>query len=225
MKFQIIAALVCFVTIQVAQAKSVVVGVLTRESHATFEEKLKPLFQKVSDRCKSCQIRNLTPYDSKGNYDSSRLIEVIENVEDDISFLYFDWNEKFSEKSKALVQALSRQASKGRLIVASAGVPMENEAACPLSRTMMGQVTDTLIVGELTERDRLLPMCYYGPEMLSAFRPPKHLLNQGYVSLIFAAKLAENWNRRKPSEWVSHLRARKQKSKRLWPDMNDFLPN
>lgn len=213
-----------FVSLVAQSASAVVVGVLTRESKSNFDTKIKPIFDQEVAGCKSCELKNLTPYNDKGEYDSSRLIQTIQNIGDDVNVVFIDWNEKYSDKNKNISEALSKLVNNGRVVIASAGVPQENEATCPLRRTLMGQVNESLIVGELTERERLLPQCYYGPEMLSAFKPPKSLLGQGYAPLIFVGRLAENWNKRKSKDWVGFLQGRKQKSKRLWPEMEEFFP-
>jgi hypothetical protein len=207
-----------------AAATKVVVGYFSKEPTAIFDTKIKPFFQQQSQGCSNCEIRNLTPYNSKGEYDPERLIEAITAVGDDVSFLFFDWNERSSDKNKAVADLLSEKVSEGRLVIAAAGVPPTNEGTCPLNRTLMGQVADALIIGELAERDRLLAQCFYGPEMLSAIRPPRDLIGQGYSPLYFTSRMAAQWGKRKPGEWLSHLKSRKQKSKRLWPELEEFFP-
>lgn len=205
-----------------AAGPAVIVGYFSKEPKTAYDTKAKPFFTEQA-HCPSCELRNLTPYNEKGEYDPAKLVETIKAVGPDVSFLFFDWNERSSDKNKDVADSLNK-ATEGKLLVAAAGVPPTNEGSCPLNRTLMGQVNDAIIIGELAERDRLLAQCYYGPEMLSAIRPPKEYFGQGRAPLLFAAKLANVWNRRKPADWPSYLRARKAKSKRIWTELEDFFP-
>lgn len=204
-------------------AAKVTVGYFTKESASVFETRIKPFFKQYAS-CSDCEILNLTPYTESGAYDPEGLIKKINEVPDSVQFLFFDWNERSGEKNKTIADELSKKVGEGRLMVASAGVPMNNEGTCPLDRTLMGQVTNSIIIGELTERDRLLPMCFYGPEMLSAIRPPRDYMGQGLAPLYFVSRLANHWGKRKPQDWMSYLKARKNKSKRIWPELEEFFP-
>ena len=94
----------------------------------------------------------------------------------------------------------------------------------PLSRTVNGQVPDIVIIGELTEKERLLARSYFGPEMLTALKPPKDYVGQGYSSLFFVSKLATSWNRKSASaDWLSSFKSTKSRSRKIWPDLGDFF--
>lgn len=215
----VVAAVLTFPAL--ASAK-VVVGLFTKEPPAVFETKIKPLFSQHGGSC--CEIRNLTPYKPNGEVDQAAWGRAVEGVPSDVTFLFFDWNERSSDKNRELSEALNRQIASGRILVAAAGVPPNDEGTCPLNRTLMGQVLNSVIIGELAERDRLLAQCFYGPEMLSAIRPPRDLMGQGHAPLIFSARLASNWSKRKSTEWIPHLKNRKNKSKRIWPELEEFFP-
>lgn len=205
-----------------AAASKVVVGYFTKQPSASFEA-TKGLFEEFSKGCASCEIRNLTPYE-KGEYDPSRLQESIKALPEDVSFVFFDWNERSGAGNKDIAEALNKKAADGLVVIAAAGIPPQHESSCPLEHTLMGQVDKALIIGELTERERLLPQCYFGPEMLTAVTPPKAYLGQGHGPLIFVAKLASNWHRRSARDWPAYLKARKGKNKKLWTELGDFFP-
>lgn len=207
-----------------AAPAKVVVGYFSKDPDAVFQEKTKPMFSRFAEGCSDCELRNLTPYNEKGEYDPAKLVSAVTALTDDVSFLFFNWNERAGDKNKDLVDALSAATAKGRLVIASAGVPPTNEGSCPLNKTLMGQVNDSLIIGELTEKERLLPQCYFGPEMLSAIKPPRDLIGQGWAPLQFAARLATQWNKRSASDWATFLRGRKTKTKKLWVEIEDFFP-
>ncbi|WP_413578791.1 hypothetical protein ACLVWU_11815 [Bdellovibrio sp. HCB290] len=192
------------------------------QNQADFELKVKPLFDSTAN-CKSCEILNYTPYTAEGAVDEQAMHERIETLPADTSFVFFDFNLKSNEQSKALLEALNKKADSGLMVVGSAGAPKANEASGPLTRTVLGQVHNAVIIGELGDRDRLMPSAFYGPEMLTALRPPKDKLGQGYSPLIFAANLAENWNKRSPQQWNDHFKTKKSKNRKIWMDLNDLF--
>lgn len=202
----------------------VVLGVFSTGSQENFDKKIKPLFEEFKNSCKNCEIINLTPYDDKGNYSEKDLLDKLKNAPAEVSFFYFDWNKKSpADQNTALITALSEKADAGKLVVSPTGQAKEGEPGAPLSRTIMGQARDAVIIGEITDRDRLLPQSYFGPEMLTAIRPPKIYIGQGYGPLYFASRLATAWNRRKPTEWMPYFKNKKQKSRKLWLEVEDLV--
>lgn len=205
--------------------KAVVVGYFSKEPAAVFESRIKPFFEEqVRKRCSDCQIRNLTPFLPSGEVDEPSLRILVSSLPSDVSFLFFDWNERAQGSHADLILALSKASGEGMVIVASAGVPVVPDGTCPLTQTLFGKVPGAIILGELEERDRLRAQCYYGPEMLTAVRPPKAVLGQGLGPTYFVAQLASHWNRRDSNEWVGYLKARKAKTKKIWAEMEEFFP-
>ncbi|MEN0058319.1 MAG: hypothetical protein AAGB31_05755 [Bdellovibrio sp.] len=192
------------------------------QSAADFESKVKPLFNERT-RGRGCEIVNHTPYTTDGQVDIPALKAKLESLSGQMGFIYFDFNLKVNESTQELVALLNKKTEGGMVVVGSAGVPSKAEASGPLSRTILGQTQGALIIGELGERDRLVPMGFYGPEMLTAVRPPKDLIGQGYAPLIFAAALAQNWNKKSGENWVEHFRQKKQKSRKIWLDLGDLF--
>lgn len=189
-----------------------------------FELKIKPVFADNLKNCKSCEILNYTPYSKDGSVDMEALAERIESLPDGTSFVFFDFNMRANDGTKELVELLNKKADSGMVIVGAAGAPSPNEASSPLSRTVLGQVHGAVIIGELSERDRLFPIVgFYGPEMLTAIRPPRDLMSQGYSPLIFTANLASHWQKRTASQWVEHFRSQKMKTRKLWLDLSDLF--
>ncbi|KYG63126.1 hypothetical protein AZI86_15540 [Bdellovibrio bacteriovorus] len=187
-----------------------------------FDSKIKPLFDDKAG-CKNCELVNYTPYTKEGELDTAALQERIDSLPSSTSFVFFDFNLKSNEQTKPLIEAINKRADLGLVVVGSAGVPKENEASGPLSKTMLGQVRGALIIGELGERDRLIPTGFYGPEMLTALRPPKDMIGQGHSPLIFAANLADKWSKRSPQEWSEHFRTKKMKTRKIWLDLGDLF--
>jgi len=195
----------------------------TLQNKEYFETKVKPLFAAQASGCKSCEIVNMTPYKEDGQVDLAALAKSIEELPETTSFALMDFNLKSSDENKALIETLNKKTAAGFVVVASAGAPKSSEASSPLSRTVFGQVQGALIIGELSERDRLMPTGFYGPEMLTAVRPPKDMMGQGFGPLIFASNLAEKWNKRTSTEWVDYFKTKKLKSRKIWLDLNDLF--
>lgn len=191
------------------------------QNQEDFDKKIKPVFD--SQSCKSCELVNYTPYTKEGTVDMPGLRERVESLPETASFVFFDFNMKVNENNKELVDLLNKKVQKGLVVVGSAGAPKANETSSSLSRTVLGQVQNALIIGELGERDRLAPSAFYGPEMLTALRPPKDKIGQGYSPLIFAANLAENWSKHSSQQWTEHFKNKKSKSRKLWLDLNDMF--
>lgn len=215
----------CLMTISAAHAavaKTTVVY-FGQVAPAEFQEKVEHLFQERSRSCKGCELINHTPYKKTGEVDYAGLKKKIESLPESTSFVFFDFNLKVNDQNRALVEALNKRTANGLVVVGTAGLPPENEASGPLSRTILGQVHGAIIIGELTERDRLPPTGFYGPEMLTALRSPRNLMGQGYSPLIFAANLAQNWNKKDGTEWVEYLKNKKMKTRKLWLDMGDLF--
>ena len=192
------------------------------QSQADFELKVKPIFDTAAG-CKSCELVNFTPYTKDGAVDQEAMNERIDELPADTTFVFFDFNTKANEGNKDLLEALNKRADSGLLVVGAAGVPKANESSGPLARTILGQVHNAIIIGELGDRDRLQPTGFYGPEMLTALRPPKDKLGQGYSPLLFAANLADHWGKRSGSEWAEYLKGKKAKNRKIWMDMNDIF--
>jgi len=206
-----------------AEDTKIVVGYFSNENQENFEKKIKPFFEEYRGRCKTCEISNLTPYDEKGAYNEKALLEKIKNLPPDIHFILFSWNKRAGDQNKDLIALLGEKVESGKLVIAPTGIAAEGEAGVALSRTVMGQAKDVIIIGDALERERLSPQSYFGPEMLSAIKAPKDYVGQGYSPLYFAARLASVWNKRKPNEWLEHFKTKKMKSRKIWLDADDLL--
>ncbi|HEY8271325.1 MAG TPA: hypothetical protein VIG33_10595 [Pseudobdellovibrionaceae bacterium] len=213
-----------FVTSAKAMAEDkVVIGYFSTENQETFEKNVKPAFERLNGACKKCEIMNLTPYDEKGVYSEKDLLEKLKNSPPEISFYFFSWNKKATDRNKELISALGEKIEGGKLVIAPTGQAAEGEPGLPLSRTLMGQTKDVIIIGEIIGNERMLPQSYFGPEMLTALRAPKDLAVQGMGPMYFVGRLANNWSKRKPEEWLQHFKTKKIKSRKIWLDADDLF--
>jgi hypothetical protein len=208
-----------------SDSKPLVVSVISSGSHEDYEKKWHPLLTEQLKSCSACTVNNITPYKVDGQFDESALAGTIAQISPDSSqFLFLNWNAISNAGNKPVLEALKKLTASGYLVIATAGVAKDNEPTMPLSRTVNGQVPDIVIIGELTERERLLARSYFGPEMLTAVKPPKDYMGQGYGSVFFVSKLAVSWGRKAlSSDWLSSFKSTKARTRKIWPDLNDFF--
>ena len=207
----------------VATENKITVIYFGRGTDQEFNEKIKTVFNENS-QCKACEIINFTPYDANQKYDESKLMDKVAQLEHSGQIIFFDWNDKSNPKLENLIPELQKLKSRGQILVASAGVPYSADKSCPLYQTLFGKVDDAIIVGELIQNDILWPKCFFGPEMLTAIRPPREHTGKGIGPLIFVARFAGRFNKRKPEEWPVYLKSKKAKTKRIWPELEEFFP-
>jgi len=199
------------------------VAVISAESRADYETRIAPLMKEQMKTCSSCSIQNLTPYTKDGQFSLATLPAQIEAARSSSSFLFLNWNAKSTAETKPVVEVLKKIVQSGMVVVASAGVARGSEPTLPLSRTVVGEVHGIVIIGELGEKERLFSQSYFGPEMLTAVKPPREFIGQGFAPLFFASKLAAQWNKKTGADWLTHFQSTKAKVRRIWPGLDDFF--
>lgn len=203
---------------------SVRVAYLGREGADNFNNKIKPIFEE-SAQCKNCQLIDMTPYGESQKYDESQLSRRLGEIDESFQIVFFDWNDRTSSRDAAVLESLKKFRSRRQVVVAAAGAPAPSESSGPLDMTLFGKVEGIVLIGELVDRDILFPKnCYYGPQMLTAVRPPKEHKGKGVAPLIFVAKFASHYKRRNSEEWIQYFRQKKSKNRKIWPDLEDFFP-
>lgn len=201
----------------------VTVGIVDDESKAVFDEKILPFIKEQASPCARCEFVNFSPYDKDGAFVESKLIDSLKTAAAKSSFIFISWNRPMASDQQKIVDTLKRMVKDGALIVATAGTAHMDQSTLPLGKTVLGQIPEIVIIGEMRERERLLQQSFYGPEMLTAIRPPKGIEEAGYSPALFAGKLAQNFHKKTAQEWLAHFRDTKAKSRKMWPDVNDFF--
>lgn len=200
------------------------VFVVVDRSRADYEKDWAPLLTEQFKSCLKCQIHNITPYLESGDFDESQLHSTLKGLDThDRALLFIVWNRKMDPRYQGLVDLLSQHIQNGQIVVGGTGKAIDDGHTLPLSRTVLGKVQDILIIGELGERERLMAASFFGPEMLTAVKPPKDLMGKGYAPVFFASKLAQNWEKKTTDDWLSHFKSIKAKSRRLWPRVDEFF--
>ncbi len=217
----------CFSTIWAAPqaflTTPISVAVISSVSKADFEAKIAPLLKDEFKKCSACSFQNVTPYTADGKLAVNELPAKLEAAGSSSSFIVVDWNAKVTDETRPVLETLKKITQNGVIVIGSAGMAKESEPTLALNKTVLGQTAGVIIIGELAERERLLTQSFFGPEMLTAIRPPKEYLGQGYSPLFFASRLANQWNKKTSKDWVSHFQHIKSKVRHIWPDLDDFF--
>lgn len=189
-----------------------------------FEGKILPRLRNELKRCGKCSIVNQTPYNAEGTFAKTDLLKQLEAVPaEKNTLIVFLWNEKFEKVSEPIAAKVKEMARNGTVVVATAGRPPASHATLTLSRTLWGQIPEVILIGELEAKEKLVPGTFFGPEMLTALRPPDEIFGENRVALTFALRLLPQIDKREPDQWRKFLLEKKAKTRRLWPTLNDFF--
>ena len=203
-----------------ADHPQVILGVWDQAKKSDYESRIAPVLQGEVSGCADCVIKNYSPYDAQGNFISDESSKgSLELLAQEAHVIFLNHNERVNAANKVLIEIMKKAQTAGHVIVIAAGQPGEHESSAPLSQTVAGQIPNALIIGELGERDRLLGASYFGPEMLTALRPPKEQIGQGVAPAIFAGRLTKAFHRK--SDWVKYLTEKKLVNKKIWLEIND----
>lgn len=201
------------------------IGYFSLQNKVYFENEVKPQFDPPSTRSKfNYEVVDLNVYTEAGPADFSQIEKTLTNLSPNFQILIFDFNIVSTKETKNLEDLLTQKANDGVLILASAGRKKENKNVSPLSRTVFGKNPLVVVLGERDRRDRIPMDSHFGPEMLTALRPPAELEGKDAGAVVFGAKLAKNWKRKKSEDWIPYFREKKEKNKRLWLDLENIFP-
>jgi hypothetical protein len=214
---------VVFASSQAYLTNPISVAVISAEDKADFDSKVAPVIKEELKNCSACSFQNVTPYTNQGKIALSEVSSTLEKAGSSSSFLVINWNSRVTDETKPILETLKKLSKSGLIIVGAAGLAKETEPTLPLNKTVVGQTPGAIIIGELAERERLLTQSYFGPEMLTAIRPPKEYLGQGLSPIFFATRLATQWNKKTGKEWTSYFQSTKSKVRHIWPDLDDFF--
>ncbi len=204
-------------------ALSATLKVLDPASKAEFESKRLISMQEALKSCSACTIENITPYDPAGNFDPSKISETLLKQTLDGSLLVINWNRGATKNDRPLLDHLAKKISDGHVVVAAAGRPGPGESILPLGKTLWGQLSNVILVGELQEKEKLVAGTFFGPEMLTALGPRDLSMGEGAGALSFGVKMLPVIDQKKSAEWVPFLKEKRAKNRKLWPSLRDFF--
>jgi hypothetical protein len=210
-------------TLRPSGSAPISISVFSGADKADFESRVLPVLAEQMKTCSQCVVGNISPYGADGKVQMNLAAKKFEEAKASSSFFFIDWNAKASPETKTIQEALQKITESGVIVIAAAGLANEAEPTLPLSRTAMGQTKGVVIIGELAERERLPTQSFFGPEMLTALKPPRGFVGQGLGPAFFASRLATQWNKRTAAEWLEHFQTSKAKVRRIWPGLEDFF--
>jgi hypothetical protein len=199
------------------------VAVISGEDKADFESKISPLLKEQLKNCSACSFQNLTPYTAEGKMALAELPARLEAAGSSSSFIFVHWNAKVTEETKPILATLKKIVQNGTIVIGSAGLAKDTEPTFPLNKTVLGQAAGVVIIGDLAEKERLLTQSYFGPEMLTAIKPPKDYVGLGFSPIFFVSRLASQWPKKTGKDWISHFQTTKGKVRHIWPGLDDFF--
>jgi hypothetical protein len=201
----------------------ITVGIMSSESKQEFEATLGSFFKNQWSNCSQCELKNLSVYNDAGIFDEKLTLDQLSQPLN-VSFLFLNFNIRYSDKEhKTYVEALKKIKDTPTLIFAAAGYPRPGESSATLNKTLWGQVPDIIILGEINERERMPSPSFFGPQLLTAIRPPRDHIGKKLGPAFFVAKMAPQYSKKLPQGWSNHLFEKKNKSRRIWPQVEELL--
>lgn len=197
------------------------IGVIDGSSMADFERLSKPYLEAQLKNCDKCVLTNFSPYDSKGEFSKALLAEKITEASKTVQILFVNWNGASGADTKVAVEALN--SAQDVLVVGFGGVAPANSITLPLNRTVLGQSSNVVLIGEMTKRQILAPGSHFGPEFLTAVKASDSAATTGLSIFPFVVQLAKQFNLREPASWREHFAKTKVSSRKLWPEVLDFF--
>ncbi len=191
----------------------------SKDTTEVFNKDIQPLIKKWSDSA-NMDI-SFVSFAEKNSDSTEKMIAKIKAIPEDTKIIVLGWNEKKNADRTKVIDEFNKLTQKGVMFVAAAGVPQPGEGSCDLAKTLWGSVDRAVILGELQDSERLVPMCFYGPEMLTALRLPDQ--EKGRAPLYFVSHLLKKWNKNTSEQWLAQFRKKKMKSKKIWPEMNELI--
>lgn len=192
---------------------------VTRVEKDKFDKEISPYF-KEQTQCKNCL---LTFVSLPSDIDSPAIEKLKAEISSETKIVFFDFNLKMIDSLMPLKDYLKGLIQDGKLLITTAGEPVTGEPSLPLRKTLMGQVGNSIIIGEISDRDRLLPMSYFGPEIFTAIRPPKEIVGRKLAPFYFVTQFSGILERRSAESWQAFFKEKKAKNKRLWLEMGDLI--
>ena len=204
--------------------KGIIMGVIDIISKNEFESKRLSFLKDQVRGCLSCEIKNFSAYNDKGESVKSDLLKIFKEHSKEATFWYFPWNEKKSSENQAFFDHLKEFVKDGGIVVTGAGRADGDGPIVPLARTLFGQLEGAFVIGEITDRETFVEKSYHGPELFAAVKPPRDFQGQFRAADLFASKLLLNWSKRSRNDWPTFLRGKKSASNRIWPPIEEFFP-
>ena len=155
---------VCFLTspIKVFAFSEKCIALLDAPVGNSHQKKVFQILKSNIKKCTSCEVKNFPIYEKNGDLKKSKFLSQIESASKACRLLHLSWNTEFTVEYQEVVNALQSAIQQGHLIVAAAGAPSEGKIAAPIQQSVLGQVKDIILVGELDSKNKLVINSFFG---------------------------------------------------------------
>lgn len=185
-------------------------------------EELRGLINPLVKSCSKCDV-TLVSISYKGNrIDLKDLQKKMSDIAENTKMVVFDFNLKDSAETKFWSEQIQALQKKGILIVSATGRAQESEIPMFLNKTILGQNSKVILIGELSERERMWPLSHFGPEILTALRLPDQLSGQDLAGFYVAMRILPRVQQKSMEDWVTQLSDKKFKTKKIWLDIDEL---
>jgi hypothetical protein len=185
---------------------------------------LEKLFRKELKPCPDCRFEPRSIYEADGRLNEKTFLRELDRAAGRCDLVHLSWNLPAEEKFSKVIEKLNSLARQ-KIVIAASG-ESETGAPVPLSKTVMGQVKEAFLIGELDSQKKLPRAAYYGPELLSAWPAPQGFPGSSFSSVLLTTAWAKAMAKHPeitPTEWKSRVRAAKARSVHSFPTVVELL--
>jgi hypothetical protein len=162
-------------------------------------------------------------YDRNNQLDLKAVENKIESLSKTVNFLYLDFNQPMKDDLQALAVKIQDVVRSQTLIIANGGLSQDPSSTSQIKGTLFGKINGLVLIGEMDQRERLIPGSYFGPELLTAVKPPRQWEWPGAAGLLFVSSLGTQWFKRSVIDWKLHFAQSKSSSKKLWLRLEELF--
>lgn len=198
-------------------AKVKLVVIESHESHP-HRKNVEELFKSKLDS--AVEVTYLNFYEANGELREETALKAVKLAEG-ADVVHLSWNLPDDPRFSKLKSSL-RKLAKNKILISSAGAPSGRELSGPLSKTVMGKIPESFIIGELGKRNRLVVNSYHGDPMFTALPAPEGQPGSSFSAVLFSAALVNAMALDPKKNWKKELKARKASMGKAFPDLKDL---
>jgi len=192
----------------------------------THSQQVLQLIKKYSKGCQKIQIDLFPIYDRQGHFLQKEFLEKLKTLDSSYTLIHLSWNLKMTPELQPLLTEMNRLSSRGVVIVAASGEPQQSDQiAFPIEETIMGQVQDAVLVGELDGKNKLPRSANYGSRIVAAFHPSSSLRGSSFTAPMASGKIAAAECHGISKKWANYFLQVKTRSLQSWPSLEEYFHN
>ena len=185
-------------------------------------EELRSLINPLVKTCLKCDVTLVSIAYKGAKIDLKDLQKKMSDVPENTKMVVFDFNLKDSTETKFWGDQIQALQKKGVLVMSATGRAQESEIPMFLNKTVLGQNQKVILIGELSERERMWPLSHFGPEILTALRLPDQFSGQDLAGFYVAMRILPRVQQKSMEDWVTQLSEKKFKTKKIWLDVDEL---